>query len=136
MHEYESKNPTFDDQIICNHENFGSNFSSFITNELQNVINVEQNGKSVINKTRKRKPKVATSDKKKVTEYSLSMEWGDNKDEKVEELYRCYHKSNLDSLPYLLEDLELSEKQPTIDGSIFFLITTCFANNLLLLGKR
>lgn len=126
----ESKS-SLDDQITCEPEHFEWNVPSFIDNDHQILIDLGNDKRKVTNKSKKGMFKAAKS-----VEYSLSIEWGENKDEKVEKLYECYHKSNSDSVPFLLEDLELSEKQPRKDESIFFVITTCFADNLLLLGKR
>lgn len=136
MPDFESKLTSFDDQILCKPEPFEWNFSALIDNNQQTKIDLNHANQIDTNENKKEKSKVAKADKKKDATYSLSIDWGDDKDEKVEELYKCYHKSNLESVPYLLEDLERSAKQPRKDKSIFFLITTCFANNLLLLGKR
>lgn len=36
----------------------------------------------------------------------------------------------------LLEDIQKSIKQPTRDETIFFIVTTCYNDNLMLLGRR
>lgn len=57
-------------------------------------------------------------------------------DPKVREIYSCYHK-NRDALRVeLLEDIQLSSRQPKLDTSIFFVITTCLANNLVEIRRR
>lgn len=57
-------------------------------------------------------------------------------DPKVREIYSCYHK-NRDALSVeLLEDIQLSSRQPKLDTSIFFVITTCLANNLVEIRRR
>lgn len=57
------------------------------------------------------------------------------KDE-TNELYSCYHKYNLEPEFNYLEDLCESKKQPTMDKTIFFIVTTCFRNNSIGLAKR
>lgn len=136
MSGFESKYSSFNNQIVCKPEPFEWNFFSRIDNHHQAQIDFNHATKIDKNENRMFKFNVAKSNKRKDATYNLKMDWGDDKDEKVEEFYKCYHKSNLESVPHLLEDLETSEKQPRKDESIFFLITTCFANNLLLLGKR
>lgn len=59
-----------------------------------------------------------------------------NEFEKRTPLYACYHKSNLESEAFLLEDIYKSKRQPTSDKTIFFVITNCFENNLIDIGKR
>lgn len=54
---------------------------------------------------------------------------------KIEE-YSCYHKYNLESEAFLLEDIHKSEKQPTPDKTIFFIISSCFTDNLMEIQKR
>lgn len=57
-------------------------------------------------------------------------------DPKVRGTYMCYHKNRHDLQVELLEDIQLSPLQPKLDMSIFFVITTCLANNLVEIRKR
>lgn len=50
--------------------------------------------------------------------------------------YACFHKCNLESQAFLLEDIYKSKRQPTPDKTIFFVITNCFKDNLINIGKR
>lgn len=52
------------------------------------------------------------------------------------EKYSCYHKYNLESEAFLLEDIHKLEKQPTPDKTIFFIISSCFKDNLMEIQKR
>lgn len=63
-------------------------------------------------------------------------EKNDHPKTEVDERYECYHKYNLEAEPYLLEDVLLSKRQPRKDKSIFFVISTCLADNILKIGKR
>lgn len=56
--------------------------------------------------------------------------------EKRTPLYACYHKFNLESEAFLLDDIHKSKRQPTPDKTIFFIITNCFENNSIDIGKR
>lgn len=51
------------------------------------------------------------------------------------EKYSCYHKYNLESETFLLQDIHKSKIQPKSD-TIFFIISSCFKNNLIQIGKR
>lgn len=54
----------------------------------------------------------------------------------VREIYSCYHRNRLDLNVELLEDIQLSKRQPTLNTTIFFVITTCLSDNLVEIRKR
>lgn len=61
-----------------------------------------------------------------------------NKFEKLmkNERYSCFHKYNLESEAFLLEDIHKSKKQPKPNETIFFIISSCFKNNSMQINKR
>lgn len=54
----------------------------------------------------------------------------------VREIYYCYHKHRHDVDVNLLEDVQLSKRQPRLDTTIFFVITTCLNDSLVEIRKR
>lgn len=54
----------------------------------------------------------------------------------VRDTYLCYHKYRHDVAVDLLEDIQLSKRQPRLDSTIFFVITTCLNDSLAEIRKR
>lgn len=54
----------------------------------------------------------------------------------VRDTYFCYHKNRHDVAVDLLEDIQLSKRQPRLDSTIFFVITTCLNDSLAEIRKR
>lgn len=54
----------------------------------------------------------------------------------LRKIYSCYHKYRDGINVELLEDIQLSKRQPKLDTTIFFVITTCLADNLVEIRKR
>lgn len=58
------------------------------------------------------------------------------KNQTFRDIYCCYHKRRSGLNVDLLEDIQLSKRQPKFDSSIFFVITTCLNDSLVAIGKR
>lgn len=52
------------------------------------------------------------------------------------DIYHCYHKKQSEQSIRFLKDLLTATKQPTLDKTIFFVISTCFKDDLIEIRKR
>lgn len=58
------------------------------------------------------------------------------KEPKYRDIYTCYHKRRSGLTVDLLEDIQLARRQPRLDTTIFFVITTCLSDNIVEIRKR